>query len=219
MSVAGLLLGGCVSQYGDSAPYLGVPEEAIDVSVPANAPSIRQEFRVETSTRSGNASPYVHEGLDVTAPVGTPVIATASGRVTQSFAEPMYGNQVVIDHGVDSTGRRTRSVYTHLDRRMVTVGATVARGQQIGTLGRAGVLAAGIPHLHFEIHRQRSAARKDMVAVDPNRLWANGVGAVTCFDPSVAIDETVFRATYPVVCKGMMPAPVRHGSDLAAVSQ
>ncbi|MCI5077431.1 M23 family metallopeptidase [Oricola sp.] len=208
-----LMLSGCVDLYGDATPYLGEVEERIALTMPANAPSIRQQYRVE-DPNSENAAPYKHEGIDVIAKLGTPVLAAAPGRVTKSFVEPMYGNQVVIDHGADASGRRTISIYKHLDRKSVKVGDTVARGQAIGTLGRTGVLAAGILHLHFEIHRQVKPGGRGLIPIDPNRLWMNGVGKITCFDGAVEYDETVFRATYPVVCKGLNPAAVTfpHGT-------
>ncbi|WP_425418888.1 M23 family metallopeptidase [Oricola indica] len=206
--LSAMLIAGCVSEYGDAAKYLGDVKARIAVSMPANAPSIRQEFRIGNIPGSDNGVPYSHEGIDVVAKIGTPVLAAASGRVTRSYVEPMYGNQVVIDHGIDGTGRRTQTVYKHLDKRMVSVGDTVVRGQQIGTLGRTGALAAGILHLHFEIRRQIKPGGRGLHPIDPHRLWANGEGRVTCFDPDVEIDDTVFRATYPVLCRGKGPAAV-----------
>lgn len=206
--LSGMFVTSCVSEYGDAAKYLSDVKDRIAVSMPANAPSIRQEFRVGVARGSDNAVPYNHEGIDVVAKIGTPVLAAASGRVTRSYVEPMYGNQVVIDHGIDGTGRRTQTVYKHLDKRTVSAGDVVVRGQQIGTLGRTGALAAGILHLHFEIRRQVKPGGRGLIPIDPHRLWANGEGRVTCFDSDIEIDDTVFRATYPVLCRGKGPAAV-----------
>ncbi|MBO6637506.1 MAG: M23 family metallopeptidase [Roseitalea sp.] len=185
--------------YGRSAIYSQLVEDEIRVVMPANAPSISQQFRV-AGNRGGRGSPTsFHEGIDIIARVGTPVIAAAPGRVVDSFMEPMYGNRVVIDHGIDATGRRARTVYMHLDSRRVRSGTQVARGQEIGTMGRTGVLAAAISHLHFEVHRQRGS--RGVAAQDPHLFWADGVGRVTCFDPQRAADDGTFRITYPVPCR------------------
>lgn len=195
-----LTLSACTGDgYGTAAIYSPLVEDEIRVVMPANAPSISQQFRVE-GNRGGRGNPTsFHEGIDIIARVGTPVIAAAPGRVTDSFMEPMYGNRVVIDHGVDATGRRARTVYMHLDSRRVQPGMQVVRGQEIGTMGRTGILAAAISHLHFEVHRTRG--RRMVVAQDPHLFWADGVGRVTCFDPARVVDDGVFRTTYPVPCR------------------
>jgi murein DD-endopeptidase MepM/ murein hydrolase activator NlpD len=125
-----------------------------------------------------------HLGIDVIGKVGDPVIAAAGGVVTGSFSEPAYGNRVEITHGTDASGKRTRTVYKHLQRRLVSKGDVVARGQQIGTLGTTGMLSGGIPHLHFELYRQTQGA--GLVPADPHRFWVDGVGRVTCFDPAAS---------------------------------
>ncbi|MCR9124188.1 MAG: M23 family metallopeptidase [Phyllobacteriaceae bacterium] len=198
--VAPFALSACTGDgYGTSAIYSQLVEDEIRVVMPANAPSISQQFRV-AGNRGGRGNPTsFHEGIDIIARVGTPVIAAAPGRVVDSFMEPMYGNRVVIDHGADATGRRARTVYMHLDSRRVQSGMQVSRGQEIGTMGRTGVLAAAISHLHFEVHRTRGT--RIVTAQDPHLFWADGVGRVTCFDPERAVDDGVFRTTYPVPCR------------------
>ncbi len=91
-----------------------------------------------------------HEGIDLTAPTGTPVYASGAGtviRVDHSRARRGYGNLVVIDHGVDGLSTR----YAHLNEISVRRGQKIKRGEQIGTVGNTG-LSTG-PHLHYEIRR------------------------------------------------------------------
>lgn len=85
-----------------------------------------------------------HVGIDIVAREGTPVIATAAGRVTVAGRRGAYGILVEIDHG---HGMVTR--YAHLSRASVKVGQVVERGQDIGAVGTTG-LSTG-PHLHYEV--------------------------------------------------------------------
>lgn len=194
-----LALAGCVvSEYGDAAIYNARTERQITVIMPPNAPSITQQFRTSSLGISAGGPATQHEGIDINAAIGTPIIAAAPGTIVQARFEPVYGNRLVVDHGIDETGLRTRTIYMHLDERSADVGDTVARGQQIGTMGRTGVLAGGIVHLHFEVHRQRRP--HGLLASDPHLFWADGVGRVTCYDPAISNDDTRFRTTYPVPC-------------------
>lgn len=86
-----------------------------------------------------------HEGIDVSAPMGAPIVAPASGTVTKVDRENGYGNVVEVDHG---NGIVTR--YAHCSRIDVREGQRVTRGQRIAAVGNTG-LATG-PHLHYELH-------------------------------------------------------------------
>jgi murein DD-endopeptidase MepM/ murein hydrolase activator NlpD len=86
-----------------------------------------------------------HEGIDVAAPMGAPIIAPASGVVVKVGYENGYGNVLEIDHG---NGIVTR--YAHCSKIDVRSGQRVTRGQRIAAVGSTG-LATG-PHLHYEIH-------------------------------------------------------------------
>lgn len=83
-----------------------------------------------------------HSGLDIPAPIGTPVHATQSGRV--ALAEPLYfsGNTVVIDHGLS-----LYSCYFHLSAIDVKAGDDVTSGAIIGRVGATGRVTG--PHLHW----------------------------------------------------------------------
>jgi murein DD-endopeptidase MepM/ murein hydrolase activator NlpD len=86
-----------------------------------------------------------HEGIDVSAPMGSPIEAPAAGVVIDSRWEAGYGNKIVIDHGF---GIITK--FAHASKLLVHTGQRVSRGQRIALVGNSG-LATG-PHLHYEVH-------------------------------------------------------------------
>ena len=91
--------------------------------------------------------PARHEGLDFPAPVGTPILASAGGRVVTAGASGAYGNAVVIDHG---NGLAT--LYGHASRVFVRPGDLVMPQQAIAEVGSTGRSTGA--HLHFEIIRR-----------------------------------------------------------------
>ena len=91
-----------------------------------------------------------NDGIDIKAPLGTPVIAVFSGQVVFSDWTDGRGNIVVLDHG-----NNYYSLYAHLDVISVKEGDAISTGQQVGTVGESGSLKGAI--LHFEI-RQRAKA-------------------------------------------------------------
>ncbi|MCK5068531.1 MAG: M23 family metallopeptidase, partial [Bacteroidales bacterium] len=90
--------------------------------------------------------PKMHNGIDFSAPVGTPVYATGDGVVQVSSQSARgLGNQILIDHGY---GYQT--LYACMDELSVRRGQQVKRGDLIGTVGDTGLSVA--PHLHYEVH-------------------------------------------------------------------
>ena len=87
-----------------------------------------------------------HGGIDIGAPMGAQIVASASGEVTASGWGGGFGNMIIIDHG---NGYRT--LYAHNSVNHVTVGQFVMQGQIIGLVGSTGNSTG--PHLHFEIIR------------------------------------------------------------------
>ena len=85
-----------------------------------------------------------HEGVDVSAPRGTPILAAAKGKVTRASWVTGYGQLVEISHGY---GYVTR--YGHASRIMVRVGQVVERGEVIAQVGSSGIATA--PNLHYEV--------------------------------------------------------------------
>jgi murein DD-endopeptidase MepM/ murein hydrolase activator NlpD len=86
----------------------------------------------------------MHSGLDIAAPRGTPVYATADGIVTQAGRQRGYGRVVKIRHAFGF-----ETVYAHLNRARVKVGQRVGRGDRIGDMGSTGRSTGN--HVHYEI--------------------------------------------------------------------
>jgi murein DD-endopeptidase MepM/ murein hydrolase activator NlpD len=90
----------------------------------------------------------LHDGTDFGAACGTPIRASAPGRVLEEYFQTAWGNRIIIDHGVhDGVGLATIS--NHLSAYAVGVGAQVSRGQVVGYVGTTG-WSTGC-HLHFTV--------------------------------------------------------------------
>lgn len=98
-----------------------------------------------------------HQGTDLAAPEGTPVVAAFSGRVEIAGWLGGYGLIVVISHGDTHETR-----YAHLSEVLVKPGQEIKQGSVIGLVGSTG-MATG-PHLHFEIWQKM---QEGLVAIDP----------------------------------------------------
>jgi hypothetical protein len=103
------------------------------------------------SSKFGDRWGRKHEGIDIPAPKGTPIVATAEGIVKYSDSKVRgYGNMIVLEHA-----DKVFSVYAHNQKNLVRVGARVKRGQMIGRVGNTGRSTG--PHLHFELRMQNKA--------------------------------------------------------------
>ncbi|MCQ2291959.1 MAG: M23 family metallopeptidase [Bacteroidales bacterium] len=85
-----------------------------------------------------------HTGVDITAPKGTPVYATADGTVTSESPGGGYGLTIIINHGYTY-----KTLYAHLSKKAVKPGQKVKRGQVIGYVGSTGMSTGA--HLHYEV--------------------------------------------------------------------
>ncbi len=94
-----------------------------------------------------------HKGVDLAAPTGTPIFATADGIVGKAQWFSSYGLYIRIDHGADLETR-----YAHMSKLAVAAGERVKKGDIIGYVGSTGRSTG--PHLHYEV-------RIDGVAVNP----------------------------------------------------
>jgi lipoprotein NlpD len=108
-------------------------------------------LRGRVSSHFGSRGRGHHEGIDIPAREGSPVVAAEAGRVIHSGGQlGDYGNVVIVKHA-----GRYATVYAHNRRNLVRKGEFVEKGQAIAQVGDTGNASA--PHLHFEIRRDRLA--------------------------------------------------------------
>lgn len=100
------------------------------------------EFGWRTAPDTGQHE--LHNGTDISAPEGTPVVAALDGTVTAVFWDVWGGNRVEVSH---ANGMKT--TYNHLSRIMVREGDTLKASEQLGEVGHTGMRVTG-PHLHLE---------------------------------------------------------------------
>ena len=98
--------------------------------------------RGSVTSEFGSRWGRLHAGIDIAAPVGTPIYAARAGTVLVAGTQSGYGTTVVVDHGDMDT------LYGHQSRLAVRAGASVDQGQLIGYVGNTGQSTG--PHLHFE---------------------------------------------------------------------
>ena len=127
---------------------------ARDLLVPVEGISASQLHDTYNDSRSGGR---VHDAIDIHAPRGTPVLATADGVILKLHQGARGGNSL---YQLDDDGR-TRYYYAHLDRYAVGInqGVRVAKGQVIGYVGDTGNAQPGDYHLHFAIAILHSVSR------------------------------------------------------------
>lgn len=119
-------------------------------SVLAATPTVWPIRGLVTSGFGYRQSPFtgareLHDGLDISAPHGTPVLATADGTV--AYAGPLaggYGNVIYVDHG-----HGFFTFYGHNSQNLVKSGARVRRGQIIAQVGNTGMSTG--PHVHYSV--------------------------------------------------------------------
>ncbi|MGY1782417.1 M23 family metallopeptidase [Geodermatophilus sp. SYSU D01036] len=87
----------------------------------------------------------MHQGVDIAAPIGTPVFAPEGGVVLQAGPASGFGQAVYVQHDDGSI-----TLYGHVNRFFVSAGQVVGAGQQIAEVGNKGQSTG--PHLHFEVH-------------------------------------------------------------------
>ncbi|MBI2073959.1 MAG: M23 family metallopeptidase [Gemmatimonadetes bacterium] len=85
-----------------------------------------------------------HDGIDITAPLGTPIVAPATGWVAKVDTDEGYGRFVKIDHGNGIV-----TLYAHCSKVLVREGQRVRRGEEIALVGSTGLSTS--PHLHYEV--------------------------------------------------------------------
>ena len=98
----------------------------------------------------GNGEGEFHKGIDIGAPNGTPIVATADGVVQSAGMASGYGREVIIDHG-----HGTETLFGHMSGFAVVAGQSVTRGQVIGYVGHSGRTTGA--HLHYEVRIRNTA--------------------------------------------------------------
>jgi murein DD-endopeptidase MepM/ murein hydrolase activator NlpD len=106
-----------------------------------------------------------HDGIDISAPVGTPVYAAADGKVIYSDVLRGYGNVIILRHA-----KGYATVYAHNHRNGTRVGQKVRRGNVIASVGATGRTNGA--NLHFEV-RENNVARNPLFFLPPRRHAAD----------------------------------------------
>ncbi len=137
----------------------------------------------------------VHTGIDIDAPMGTPVLAAAAGKVVwagyglfsgTSNPEAPYGLAVAIRHDFGYQGKRLYTVYAHMSQIDVTVNQRVDVGEQIGLVGDTGNTTG--PHLHFEVRVEDNnffSTRNPELWLAPPQGWGVLAGRIMNSDGSL----------------------------------
>jgi murein DD-endopeptidase MepM/ murein hydrolase activator NlpD len=98
----------------------------------------------------------MHQGLDIAAPTGTPIVAPEDGVVLEAGPSGGYGNVVYLQHANGDV-----TLYGHMSKVLVQAGQIVLAGEVIAEVGSTGYSTG--PHLHFEVH----PGGRDSAAADP----------------------------------------------------
>lgn len=140
--------------YGQSLSMDQIESYAIDKDImmehlPTLWPMNRNLLKNHIGAFGGRVDPFGrgirrHEGVDMGAPIGTPIYATGNGIIVEPKGVTGYGIQIMVDH---KFGYKTR--YAHLSKTLVEPGQWVKRGELIGLMGNTGRSKGS--HLHYEI--------------------------------------------------------------------
>ena len=139
-------------------------------AIPAIQPVRNENLKRMASGFGYRTDPFtkarkMHEGMDFTAKIGTPIFATGDGTVAEANSNASgFGNHVVIRHGY---GYET--LYAHLSKYNCKPGQRIKRGDIIGFVGSTGRSEG--PHLHYEVH-------KDNKVVNPLNFYYGNISAV-----------------------------------------
>ena len=136
-----------------------VPVETVTPAEPAPATPVSPEPGFETflwpvsgtiNSGFGPRGSGFHDGIDIAAPEGSPILAIEAGEVIYSDQLRGYGNMVILRHAGGIV-----SVYAHNESNLVREGQKVTRGEIVARVGSTGRVTG--PHLHFEIRRNNAA--------------------------------------------------------------
>jgi murein DD-endopeptidase MepM/ murein hydrolase activator NlpD len=162
-----------LGDFTDAARVLGRARQARDAELAVRLAAAHEASRARSAPAFVWPAPGVltgwfaeprgaraHPGIDIDGETGDPVVATATGRVVVAGPAPAgfsgYGLLVIVDHGNGLV-----SLYAHLSKVDVALGAAVRQGQLLGAVGSTGASTGS--HLHFEL-------RRNGVPVDPRAV-------------------------------------------------
>lgn len=146
-------------------PYSQRPSTPTETVAENSIKPIQFQFPLERFKRIGRGYHGRHKGVDVSAPKGTPVLASEAGWVTyQGRRFKGYGKLIIIEHS-----ERWATFYAHLNNYEAQEGTWVRKGDVIGYVGSTGRSTA--PHLHFEIRFNNNA-------IDPLQFFASSLRKV-----------------------------------------
>ncbi|MHB8382236.1 MAG: M23 family metallopeptidase [Candidatus Binataceae bacterium] len=135
------MLSGRAHGFSNAMPYSGM-REARQFAWPVAHGVVSSGFGIRNGA--------MHDGVDIAAPAGTPVLAADNGVVVFAGTLHGYGNTVIIQHD-----DHYATVYGHDERNFVREGDHVSRGQMIGEIGRSGRTTGA--NLHFEVRHDNLA--------------------------------------------------------------
>ena len=138
------------SKSQDEVVQLAENKEKLFAAIPAIQPISNKQLIALASGFGQRIHPVykvkkMHSGIDFAAEIGTPIYATADGKVTKVDVKfSGYGKMIEIDHGFGYASR-----YAHMHEFNVRTGQNIKRGDLIGYVGNTGLSTA--PHLHYEV--------------------------------------------------------------------
>ena len=156
VGMAFYLFGPC-SKPAENQVVFNNPEEISQIHPPTGSPIQQSNLNISSGfgmrMNPGNKQKTLHQGIDIRAKMGTPVLSTGKGKVTKAGFNPKAGKYVMIEHEGNYTTK-----YFHLSDILVSAMDVVSEGQVIGKVGNSGMSMG--PHLHYEV-------LKDEIPVDP----------------------------------------------------
>ncbi|MFD1707106.1 peptidoglycan DD-metalloendopeptidase family protein [Siminovitchia sediminis] len=130
-----------------------------------------------------------HKGMDIAGALHSPVYAVEEGKVIKSYYSDTYGHVVFLKHSYGFV-----TVYAHLQKRDVLQGATVKKGEVIGSMGSTGNSTGS--HLHFEVHFGDWTVTKEN-AVDPFAIFGNALIGEQVYALQPSLNQTAEAVASP----------------------
>ncbi len=145
---------------GEAKPVVSKPTPSRPTvskeELPHKRGSLQLPVKGKVVSEFGIRNKLPHNGIDIAAPIGEPILAALAGKVVFVGVQRGYGNVVVLEHD-----NLVMTVYAHNERNMVRIGDIVSKGQPIATVGQSG--NAEGPHLHFEYRVKGKAINPRLV--------------------------------------------------------